>query len=419
MIDLSPYVRPGDGVWWGQGGAEPTPLVGSLLAHVTDYGPITVFPGLTWNQQFEEQLPPDLHVVSYGGLGTLSKASRAGRLEVIPCHYSALPRLFASGHLPSDVALLQVSTPDKHGEVSLGIGVEYAADAIPHTTTLIAEINARMPRTTGGPSIPLSRFAATIETDRPILEVPRSTVGDTDHVIAAHVAELVRDGDTIQLGIGTLPAAILQALGDHRDLGVHSGMITDGVLDLMERGIITGANKEIDRGIVVTGAALGTDRLYRALDTDSNAEYPVEFRPASYTHAPAVLSRLNNLVSINSGIQVDLTGQVGAETRNGIYYGAVGGQVDFSRAASSTGRLSIIALRATSRGESSIVAALDRGVVSTARTDVDAIVTEYGAALLTGCTERERTQRIIAIAAPQFREGLERGFNERASSHEH
>jgi acyl-CoA hydrolase len=188
---------------------------------------------------------------------------------------------------------------------------------------------------------------------------------------------------------------------------VHSGMITDGILTLIEKGVVTGTRKEIDQGLVITGAALGTASGY-----DRLASMPVEFRPASYTHSASVLSRLESLVSINSAIEVDLFAQVGAEVARGVQVGAVGGQVDFSRAASLTGARSIIALRSQVRGESTIVPSLHGGVVTTSRVDVDAVVTEHGAAVLTGCTVTERARRLIAIAAPEHRQGLERSLSE-------
>jgi acyl-CoA hydrolase len=214
---------------------------------------------------------------------------------------------------------------------------------------------------------------------------------------------LIEDGDTVQLGVGPLPSAVVDALTDHHDLGMHSGMISDAVLRLVDAGAITGAKKEIDTGLVVTGAALGSTELY-----DRIPELPIEFRPASYTHAPGVLAQLRSFVAINSAIEVDLTGQIGAEVRNGHYVGAVGGQADFSRAAANTGARSVITLRARSRGDSTIKPVLRGGTVTTARTDVDFIVTEYGVASLRGATLAQRAHRLAAIAAPEHREELDR-----------
>jgi acyl-CoA hydrolase len=280
--------------------------------------------------------------------------------------------------------------------------VEYVADALRHTPTLIAEVNRQMPRTAGSGRLPLSAFTATIETDRPPREAPAREPDATDRAIGVLVAGLIEDGDTLQIGVGALPSAVLAALRGHADLGIHSGMITDGVLDLIERGVATGAKKEIDQGLAITGAALGSAAMYRRLH-----EFPIEFRPASYTHDPVVLSSLRSLVSVNSAIEVDLLGQVGAEVRGGVHIGAVGGQVDFSRAAALTGARSVIALRSESGGRSAITAALHSRVVTTARSDVDAVVTEHGVAALAGCTVAERARRLVAIAAPHHREQLE------------
>jgi acyl-CoA hydrolase len=411
MLDLARYIRPGDGIWWGQAGAEPEPLVNALLDQADSIGPVRAFMGMTWNERFADGLPDSLTVLSYGGLGQLRRLSRRGSLQVVPCNYSALPRLFARGLLPADVGLVQVSAPDSDGLVSLGIGVEYVADALPHARTLIAEVNQRMPRTAGTPRLPLSLFSATVETDRPLREAPAREPDAVDRAIGALVAGLVRDGDTLQVGVGALPNAILSALSGHADLGIHSGMITDGVLDLVEAGAVTGAKKEIDPGLVVTGAALGSSTMY-----DKLARFPVEFRPASYTHNPAVLARLRSLVAVNSAIEVDLLGQVGAELAGGVHVGAVGGQADFSRAASLTGARSVIALRSEFRTGSTIVPALSGGVVTTGRADVDAVVTEHGVALLTGCTVDERARRLIEIAAPRYRESLERSLSEQEAA---
>jgi len=402
MIDLRQHIAPGAGVWWGQAAAEATPLLDALL----DQGirPGRAFCGVSWHPR----LTAELNLVSYGAMGTLRHVRG---LDIVPAHYSALPRLFAEGLLPRDVGLVQVSPPDLHGRCSLGIGTDYTADAVRHTRVLLAEINHRMPTTTGSQRIPVDRFAAVIETDRALPGAPdrvssvsRETVetgaaGQTpttpDAAIAHHVADLVADGDTIQIGVGALPAAILDGLAGHRDLGFHSGMLTDGVLDLIDKGVLTGGRKDIDRGVAITGQAIGSAGLY-----DRLAGMRIEFRPASYTHDPAVLSRLRRLVSINSAIEVDRTGQVNAEVAGTRYLGGIGGQADFSGAAVRTGARSIIAVRAKG-----IVPSL-RGPVTTARADVDVVVTEYGAAELRGRSLSERARRLAAIAAPEHRELL-------------
>ena len=403
VIDFRQFVSRDDGVWWGQAAAEPRPLVDALILQSPRIGPIRTFTGLSWNDQLAITMPGRMSMVSYGGLGELRELSRSGRLDVVPCHYSALPRMFAERRLPCDVGLMQVSAPDRNGTCSLGIGVDYVADAMRHTPVLIAEINQRMPATVGTQRIPLDRFAATISTDRPLAEDPTRAPGATEQRIAAQVVELIDDGDTVQLGVGSLGAAMLDALAEHEDLGFHTGMVTDGLLRLVDKGVASGSRKEIDPGLIVAGTALGTAELYNRVP-----ELPARFLPTSYTHSPQVLSQLHSLVSVNFAVEVDLSGQVGAEVSRGVYVGAVGGQVDFTRAAALTGKRSIIALRATSGGQSTIKAALDGGMVTTTRSDVDTVVTEYGVAHLRGCGLRERARRMAAIAAPEFRDQLDR-----------
>lgn len=400
-IDLRPLITAGDGVWWSQAAAEATPLVDALLDQVGDIGPVRAFCGLSFNRRLARDLPKEITLLSYGAMGELRSLSTAGRLEVVPAHYSALPRLFAERLLPADIGLVQVSPPDPDGFCSIGIGADYSPDAARHSRALIAEINHRMPVTRGTPGIPLDRFAAAFETDRPLPEAPDRTPDEIDVAIAGHVAGLVEDGDTIQIGVGALPTAILDGLSGHEDLGFHAGMLTDGVLRLVRQGVITGRRKEIDEGLVVTGTAIGSADLYARL-----GEMPVEFRPASYTHSARVLARFSRLVAINSALEVDLTGQVGAEVVGGRYLGGIGGQADFSGAAARTGARSIIALRSQAGEESTIVAAL-RGVpVTTGRADVDVVVTEHGVAHLRGCALSERAGRLAAIAAQEHRDKL-------------
>jgi acyl-CoA hydrolase len=402
VIDLTAHIRPGDGIWWSQAGAEAVPLVDALLDQVADIGPVRAFSGLTFNRRLRE-VPAQLTLTSYGAMGELR---RARGLQIVPAHYSMLPRLFAERALPGDVGLVQVSPPGPDGVCSFGIGVDYAADAVRHSRVLIGEINHRMPATTGTPGIPIDRFAATIETDRPVPEAPDRAPDAVDEAIAARVAELVEDGDTVQMGVGALPSAIMDGLSGHRDLGFHSGMLTDGVLRLVEKGVLTGSRKEIDTGRLVTGTAIGSTELYASL-----GRLPVDFRPASYTHDPGVLARLRRFVAINSAIEADLSGQVGSEVAGGRYLGGIGGQADFAGAAARTGARSIIALRSTAAGASTIVPALS-GPVSTARADVDAVVTEHGVAWLRGCPLRDRGDLLVAVAAPEHRDALSRALQE-------
>lgn len=390
-LDLGPFIAPGDGIVWGQCCAEPVPLVDALLQLAPTIADLRAFVGLSF-RDLSSRTPKTMRLISYGWLGQLS---RMKRLEVVPAHFSALPGLFADRRLPGDVALIQVSPPDHEGHCSLGAGVDYTDDALHHARVVIAEVNEQCPRSAGR-SIAWDRLDAVVHTSRPLLEAPAPTPGPTERAIAAHVAELVRDGDTFQLGVGALPEAILAALRDHTDLGVHSGMISDGVLDLIEWGSITNERKGCDHGLTVTGAALGTRRLFDAL----TERQEIRLMPVSYTHAPATLARVGRLTAINSAMQVDLTGQVNSERVGERRLGAVGGQVDFLRAAAVSGGTPIIALPAKR-----IVFELD-GPVSTSRSDVDWIVTEHGACSLRGLSEGRRRTELLRVAGAERAEAL-------------
>ncbi|WP_448256032.1 acetyl-CoA hydrolase/transferase family protein [Microbacterium aurum] len=400
MIDLRSFVRAGDGVWWSQGAAEPTPMVDALIDALPDIGPVRAFVGLCWNPRITDDPPPGLRLVSYGALGDLRHLPD-GRLEVIRVPWSGLPALFEEGRVGLDVGFVQVAPPDADGNCSLGPGIDYAWDAAQHTTKLLAEVNAALPASSDAPSIPYRRFAAVVHTDRPLLEVAERHPRKADAIISDHIAALIEDGDTIQIGVGQIPSAVLSRLTTHRDLGVHSGVVTDGIIDLVESGIVTGARKEVDAGLVVTGTAMGTQALY-----ERSARAPFAFRPVSYTHSPSVLARFGRLVAINSAVEVDLTGRVNAEVRGGHYVGAIGGQADFAHAAARSRGRSIIALPATSGGRSTIVPQV--GIVSTPGGDVDYVVTEHGVAQLRGSSPSQRARRLVEVAAPEHREELDR-----------
>jgi len=391
-LDLARWLRPGDGVVAGQACAEPTVLVDALLGQAPSIGRLRAFFGLTWRDSVPEAASGALEVTSYGALGRLG---RVDGLRVVPCHFSALPALFAAGALPGDVAFVQVAPPDAQGRCSLGVGVDYIGDALAHARVVIAEVNDHCPRTAGH-WIAWDRIDAAVHTSRPLLEAPPVAPGETERRIAEHVAALVRDGDTIQLGVGALPEAIMRALGGHRDLGVHSGMISDGVLDLIEAGVVTNARKPADRNLTVTGAALGSRRLFEALGRREE----IVFRPVSSTHAPATLASVGRLCAINSAVEIDLSGQANAEAVDGRLLGAVGGQVDFLRGAAACGGTPVLALPAKR-----IVRRLS-GPVSTARSDVDWVVTEHGARSLRGLTDAERAAALLGLAGPESAERL-------------
>jgi acyl-CoA hydrolase len=391
-LDLERWLLPGDGAVFGQACAEPTVLVDALLAQARAIGGVRAFVGLAWGDRIASEASGALEIVSYGALGRLG---RVAGLRVVPCHFSALPRLFAAHDLPGDVAMVQVAPPDRLGRCSMGVGVDYLGDALEHARVVIAEVNDHCP-VTAGHWIAWDRLDAAVFSSRPLLEAPCVTPGEIERQIAAQVAALVMDGDTIQLGVGALPEAIMQALGDHRDLGVHSGMISDGVLDLIEAGVVTNACKRADRGVTITGAALGSQRLFSALGTRED----VVFRPVSYTHAPETLATVGRLCAINSALEVDLSGQANAESIDGRQLGAIGGQVDFLRAAAACGGTPIIALPSTR-----VVKQLS-GPVSTARSDVDWVVTEHGARSLKGLSVEQRSAALRELAGAAHCEAL-------------
>jgi acyl-CoA hydrolase len=317
--------------------------------------------------------------------------------------------LVDKGQIPSDVVLLQVSPANERGEHSYGLVNDYVQTAVAKARVVIAEVNAQIPFTPCDHLLRPEQITALVHTDRAPMELPGAPFGELEKQIARHLSDYIGDRSTIQVGIGAIPEAIVAMLHDRRDLGVHSGMIADSIVELMERGVVTNAHKGIDAGITVSGVLFGTQRLYRF----AHQNPLVKICQTSHTHGAASLSRLKKLVSINSALEVDLTGQVNAEAIGSDYIGAVGGQVDFVRAAGqSAGGASIIALGALGKkGDTKIVAKLS-GPVTTARSDVDVVATEYGAVRLAGLSLRQRVHAMISIAAPEQRETLARQARE-------
>jgi acyl-CoA hydrolase len=331
--------------------------------------------------------------------------TKAGKLDVIPVHVSQVGPLITAGVIPCDVAMIQVSPADAQGNHSCGLIGDYVRAAVDKARVVIAEVNEQVPYT-HGETIPASSIDVVVHVSRMPVEVAPAKIGETDEAIARHCAAYIGDGSVIQTGVGAVPDAILRQLHDRKDLGVHSGMLGDGLVDLIEAGVITNARKEIDRGVTINGALIGTRRLYQFAH-DNRA---IRMTPTSYTHDAAVLGQLSRLVTINSALEVDLTGQVNAEQSGAAYMGGTGGQVDFVRAgARSPGGAALMVLASTAKaGSISKIVPTLAGPVTTARTEVDVIVTEYGAAELKGQTLAERSKRLIAIAHPDFREDLDR-----------
>jgi 4-hydroxybutyrate CoA-transferase len=332
-------------------------------------------------------------------------AVQQGRADYLPVFLSEVPKLFRGGLLPLDVALVQVSPPDRHGFCSLGVSVDVTRAAVQTARTVIAQVNPLMPRTHGDGLIHVDAIDFLVEGREPIPELERRPLTECERAIGRHCAELVEDGATLQLGIGSLPEATLSALGDHHRLGIHSEMISDGVVDLVEKGVITGEAKRVHPGKIVAGFALGSRRLYDFLDDNPL----VQMLDIAYVNDTAVIRRNPRVTAINSALEVDLTGQVCSESIGELQYSGVGGQMDFIRgAALSEGGKPIIALPSvTSTGESRIVSQLKPGAgVVTTRAHVHFVVTEHGIADLFGKNLRQRAAALIAVADPSHRDVL-------------
>lgn len=334
------------------------------------------------------------------------RAVHEGRADFTPIFLSEIPDLFRSGELPLDVALVHVSPPDEHGFCSFGVEVGITKPAAESAKVVIAEVNDRMPRALGDSFIHVSKIDHFVPVSYPLPELPQGSPGEVQMRIAQHIADLIPDGATLQLGIGGIPDAVLLYLRDKKDLGIHTEMFSDGVVTLVEAGVITNERKSIHRGKIIVGFVLGTQRLYDFVDNNAM----VEFHPTDYVNDPFVIAQNDNMVAINSAIEVDLTGQVCADSIGPKFYSGVGGQVDFIRgAARSKGGKPIIALPSTAKGGtiSRIVATLKPGAgVTTTRNDVHYVVTEYGVAYLHGKTIRQRVNALINIAHPDFRDEL-------------
>ncbi|MEO6058346.1 MAG: acetyl-CoA hydrolase/transferase C-terminal domain-containing protein [Candidatus Limnocylindria bacterium] len=334
------------------------------------------------------------------------KAVNEGRADYVPVFLSDVPDLFSSGTLPLDVALVNVTRPDAHGFCSLGSSIDAALAAVRSAKVVIAQLNSRVPRTLGDTFIHVSQIAYGVEVDVPLFEHANPVIGEVERSIGGYVADLVDDGATIQMGIGSIPAAVGLALHGKHDLGMHTEMFTDVVLDLVESGALTGARKEINRGKIVSAFMMGTQRLYDFVDNNPM----IEMRPVDYTNDTSVIRRFSTMVAINSAIEVDVTGQVAADSIGPRFYSGVGGQMDFMRgAALSPHGQAIIALPSTAAGGtvSRIVPFLAEGAgVVTTRAHVRTVVTEFGTAQLHGRTVAERARALIAIAHPDFREEI-------------
>ena len=406
-------IHSGDRVVIAHACGEPPALVKAMVANADAYRDVEIVhmvamgKGEYCKPEYEKNFR---HNAFFMG-GSTKKALEEGRADFTPCFFYEVPRRFESD-MPVDVAMVMCTPPDENGKCSLGVSVDYTLAAVKNAKTVIAQINPQMPWTGPYSTIDVEEIDCIVEQEAPIIELQPGPVGEVEKAIGENCAELICDGDTLQLGIGAIPDAVLMFLKGKKDLGIHSEMFSDGVVDLAEAGVITNAKKTLHPGKFIVTFLMGTRKLYDF--TDHNPD--VELRPVDYVNDPFVAYRNDNLISINSAVQTDLYGQVCAEAIGEKQISGVGGQVDFVRAAAaSKGGKSIIAMPSTVKGKvSKIVPFLDAGApVTTGRMDVDYIVTEYGIAHLKGHTLRERARALIAIAHPDFRAGLQEEYERR------
>lgn len=401
-------VKSGDRVVFGHACGEPLELVDALVARAAELRHVEINHMLAMGKC--EYCKPELaHSFFHRSLFVGASARDAvndGRGDYIPVFFSEIPKLFCEGYLRPDVALIQVSPPDKHGFCSFGISVDYTKPAAQVAKTVVAQVNPNMPRTHGDSFIHVSEIDIAVESEQELIELQPPKTGPVEEAIGKHIAGLVEDGSCLQLGIGGIPDAVLLFLHEKNDLGIHSEMFSESVVDLYYEGIITNRNKTINRDKMAATFLMGTRRLYDFVD-DNPA---VNMFPANIIIDPYLIGQNDRVVAINSALQVDLMGQVVADTIGAVQFAGIGGQVDFVRgAARSRDGKAIIALPSTAKkgAISRIVAALGAGTaVTTMRADVDYIVTEHGVAHLRGMGLRERAEALIEIADPAFRDQI-------------
>ena len=393
-------MRDGDVVTWLQGTGEPLGLTQRLVAQRHALPPLELFVGMLSSKTLKPEHADRFRFRGLNGAGTARTLTAANLLDIVPAHVSAVPSLLRSRAIRVDVLLLRLRPHTKPGFFTAGVMVDFLPALLQAARCVIAEIDERLPVTSQDALVAAEDIDVLTECDADEVLIADPEPTDIDMRVAAHVAGLIPDGATIQLGVGALPVAVCRALEHHKNLGVHSGVISDIIVDLVEKGVITPARR------MVTGGLFGTRRLMNFADGNDM----IEMRSSDYTHNHQVLARLPNLYSVNSGVEVDLTGNVNSEIAAGRYLGAVGGQADFVRGAvASLGGRSIMALPSTTPDgkHSRIVASLEGRPVTTTRADIDIVVTEYGIADLRGRSFGERAERLRAIAHPDFRDRLQ------------
>lgn len=408
------HIKSGDNIVVQPGCAAPMELIRAMVRRKNELENITLYHILIVGNL--PYLEPGMekhfkHKAFFIGANA-RKAVNEGRSEFVPIFLSEVPLLFKLGRINTDVAFLNVSPPDEHGFCSYGVDVGTIKTPAEKSKIIIAQVNKHQPRTLGDCFIHINKINYIVEYDEPLTELPQVDPDATPEVLAVfdkigrNVAELIEDGSTLQMGIGAIPDSVMKYLFDKKDLGIHTEMFSDGMIDLVEAGVINGEKKTLHPGKIIAGFVLGTRRVYDFIDNN-----PIfEFHPQEYVNDPFIVSQNNKMVAINSALEVDLTGQVCADSIGSKMYSGIGGQVDFIRGASrSVGGKPIIALPATTKNDtiSRIVPTLKPGAgVVTSRGDVDYVVTEFGAVNLWGKTLQERVKALISIAHPNFREEL-------------
>jgi len=408
-VEWGKLLKSGDRIFLGSNAATPNALMESLIHDAPQIKDLEVVHIVTFNDcewalpKYKDRFKVNTFFIHSENV---RRAVDEGRADYTPCFLSEISQLFNDDTLPLDVALIMVSPPDELGYCSLGVSVDIVMSAARSAKHIIAQINPNMPRTGGHSYLHISEFSACMQREEPIAQIHPHEPNKITERIGQYVSLLVGDGATLQLGIGKIPDAVTRYLFNHKNLGIHSEMISDGVMELMRKGVINNRQKTFHPGKTVTSFCAGTDALYQFVDNNPH----VEFYPSSYVNKPRNIAMNDNMVSINSALQVDLTGQVVADSIGHDFYSGIGGQVDFvSGASMSKGGKSIIAMPATAKDKtiSRIVADLTPGSgVVTSRGNVDYVVTEFGIARLKGKSIRERALELIRIAHPKFREEL-------------
>jgi acyl-CoA hydrolase len=410
-------VRSGDRVFIHSVAAAPQSLINALVGRSNELRDVEIVhlhtegPAPYAKPEYSKSFRVNAFFVG----ANVRQALNDGRADYIPVFLSEIPALFRQNVLPLDVALLHVSRPDKHGFCSLGVSVDVARAAAECAKHVIAQVNPQMPRTLGDALIHIDDIETIVEVDEPLPEVAIPQLTEVDRAIGRYIAEMIDDGATLQMGIGSIPNAVLASLSNHRDLGVHTEMFSDGVIDLVEKGVINGRKKIKHPGKIVAGFVMGTRLLYDFVDDNPQ----VLMLDIAYVNDTSVIRRNPKVTAVNSAIEVDLTGQVCADSIGTRQYSGVGGQMDFIRGASlSDGGKAIIALPSTTKnGESKIVPCLKPGAgVVTTRAHVHYVVTEYGVANLYGKNLRQRASELVRIAHPDHREALDKAVFERFHS---